>query len=121
MLVTLRKEDLVFHFFNGDVESFMSEKEKGHFDPKTRPSYMPGIRRSIFSKFEEIFGVAAHQLIENFTLGGQKVDMKLLQRKVGYATKKLMLNKTDSEFCDLGEFEPIQDMSTGNLFTNNVR
>ena len=113
MLVTLRKDDIVYHFFNNDLEYFMSEKEKGHFDPKSRPTYMPGIRKSIFSKFEEIFGVAANQLIENYTVGGRKVDMKLLQRRVNYATKVLMLNKKDCEFWDLGEFEPIQNQSTG--------
>ena len=115
MLVTLRKEDIVFHFFNDDIEQFMSDKEKGNFDPQKRPTYMPGIRKSIFLKFEEIFGVSANQLIENYTFQGRRVDMKFLQRKVNYATKVLMLNKKDCEFWDLGEFEPIENESNGKI------
>ena len=110
MLVTLRKEDLVFHCFNDDIEKFKSDREKSNFK---RKAYLPGIRQDIFSKFEEFFGVSESQLLENFTLNGEKIDKRFLQRHVCNAVKAFFFKKIEPEEIVIGEFQRINDDSEG--------
>ena len=102
MLVTLRKEDLVKYCFGGNVEKFMADREKNNYK---RKFYLPGIRQSIFSNFEVIFGVSETQLLENFTFEGRKVDKRLLQKKVGNAVNAFFSKKDIPETYNIGEFD----------------
>ena len=102
MLVTLRKQDLLLHCFDDDVERFLVGREKKHYKQKF---YLPAIRKSIFSNFEVIFGVSETQLLENFTFEGRKVDKRLLQKKVGNAVNAFFSKKDIPETYNIGEFD----------------
>ena len=102
MLVTLRKEDLIQYCFNNDVEKYMADREKNHHKRKFN---LPGIRQTIFTNFEVIFGVSEIQLLESFTFEGRKVDKRFLQQKVGNAVNAFFFKKDVPETYDIGEFE----------------
>ena len=113
MLVTLRKEDLVLHLFNDDIEKFEADREKNNFKRKT---YLPSIRQAIFSKFEEFFGVSENQLLENFSLNGEKIDKRFLQLHVGNAVKAFFYKKVEPKEIVIGEFQKITDDSEGEFY-----
>ena len=106
MLVSLRKEDLIQYCFNNDVEKFLADREKNHHK---RKFFLPGIRKTIFSNFEVMFGVAETQLLENFTVEGRKVDKRFLQRRVSHAVDAFFLTKVVPNEYKIGEFEKIAD------------
>ena len=49
--------------------------------------------------------LSAHDLIENYTYEGKKIDRKFLQKKVGNAVNALFLGKKEKESHKIGEFE----------------
>ena len=102
MLVTLQKQDLIFHFFGNDIENFMVEKESGHFK---RQSFKPSIRQEVWEKFESVFGIAAEELIQNFTYKELPVDKRLLQRRINNALDAILFSKTGKESHPIGEFQ----------------
>ena len=102
MLVTLRKQDLLLHCFDDDVERFLVGREKKHYKQKF---YLPAIRKSIFSNFEVIFGVSESQLLDNFTHKGEKVEKRFLQRRIGHAVDAFFCKADIPEAYDIGEFE----------------
>ena len=108
MLVTLRKQDLLLHCFDNDVEKYMAARERRHYKQKY---YLPGIRKTIFASFEVIFGVSESQLLNEFTLKGEKVDKRFLQRQVTNAVNAFFLYKTEPEEFLLGDFQRLQDES----------
>ena len=102
MLVTLYTKDVIARFCNDDIEKFKSDREKNNVK---RPSFLSGIRSEIFLNFEELFGLSADDLIENYTYEGKKIDRKFLQKKVGNAVNALFLGKKEKESHNIGEFE----------------
>ena len=113
MLVTLRKQDLVLHCFDDDIEKYKSDRERNNY--KKNP-YLSRIRQAIFSKFEEIFGVTECQLLEEFTCNGEKIDKRFIQRKVSDAVRAFFYKKVEPEEMVIGKFERIANESEGNYY-----
>ena len=82
----------------------MADREKNNYK---RKFYLPGIRQTIFSNFEVVFGVSETQLLENFTFEGRKVDKRFLQTRVKDAVNAFFQRKVEPEAYVIGEFEKI--------------
>ena len=120
MLVTLTKKDLVLHCFNDDIEKYKSDRERNNYK---KTAYLPRIRQTIFLKFEKIFGVSECQLLEKFTLNGEKIDKRFVQCKIKNAVGAFFYKKDEPEEMVIGEFERMTNESEGNFYQvvlNNI-